>query len=65
MTVLATTALRISESAGVTTSDVNLARGILHVNRQTYPGRGGLVTKTTKGRRRRAVPVIDLSLIHI
>jgi integrase len=40
-------------------SDVDLGRGILHVNRQTYPGRGGLVSKTTKGRRRRAVPIID------
>lgn len=59
VTVLATTALRISESAGLVTSDVDLGRGILHVNRQTYPGRGGLVTKTTKGRRRRAVPIID------
>jgi hypothetical protein len=29
------------------------------VNRQTYPGRGGLVTKETKGRRRLAVPIID------
>jgi hypothetical protein len=26
---------------------------------QTYPGRGGLVTKQTKGRRRRTVPVIE------
>jgi len=38
---------------------VDLARGLLHVNRQIYPGRGGLVTKTTKGRRRRVVPIID------
>ena len=27
--------------------------------RQTYPGRGGLVTKETKGRRRRSVPIIE------
>ena len=59
ITVLATTALRISEFrlAGLITSD--LGRGLLHVNRQTYPGRGGLVTKKTKGRRRRVVPIID------
>ena len=31
----------------------------LTVCRQTYPGRGGLVTKTTKGRRRRSVPIIE------
>ena len=34
--------MRVSESAGLVTSDVDLGRGILHVNRQTYPGRGGL-----------------------
>jgi hypothetical protein len=38
--------------------DVDLDQNILHVKRQTYPGRGGLVTKTTKGRRRRVVPII-------
>ena len=47
--------MRISESTGLLRSDVDLGRGILHVNRQTDPGRGGLVTKETKGRRRRAV----------
>jgi integrase len=59
VTILATTALRISESSGLVTSDVDLDRGILHVRRQIYPGRGGLITKTTKGRRRRAVPIIE------
>lgn len=59
VTILATTALRISESSGLLTSDVDLARGILHVRRQIYPGRGGLVIKTTKRRRRRAVPIIE------
>jgi integrase len=57
--ILATTALRISEVAGLRVGDVDLQRGLLHVERQTYPGRGGLVTKPTKGRRRRAVPIID------
>ena len=33
--------------------------GLLTVRRQTYPGRGGLVTKETKGRRRRPVPIIE------
>ena len=59
MTVLATTALRISEVSGLRVGDVDLGRGLLHVFRQTYPGRGGLVTKETKGRRRRNVPIID------
>ncbi|HET9648221.1 MAG TPA: site-specific integrase [Microlunatus sp.] len=59
VTILATTALRISEVSGLTVGDVDLVRGLIHVNRQTYPGRGGLVTKETKGRRRRTVPIID------
>lgn len=59
VTILATTAMRISEVSGLEVGDVDLGRGLLHVFRQTYPGRGGLVTKQTKGRRRRTVPVID------
>jgi hypothetical protein len=31
----------------------------LTVRRQTYPGRGGLATKETKGRWRRRVPIIE------
>ncbi len=59
VTILATTAMRISEVSGLQVGDVDLKRGVIHVSRQTYPGRGGLVTKTTKGRRRRTVPIID------
>ena len=59
VTVLATTAMRISEVSGLRVGDVDLGRGLIHVSRLTYPGRGGLVTKTTKGRRRRTVPIID------
>jgi integrase len=59
VTILATTALRISEVSGLQVGDVDLGRGLLNVQRQTYPGRGGLVTKTTKGRRRRIVPIIE------
>jgi integrase len=59
VTILATTALRISEVSGLQVGDVDLDSGLLTVSRQTYPGRGGLVTKQTKGRRRRAVPIID------
>ena len=58
--ILATTALRISEVAGLQVSDIDLTHGLLTVRRQqTYPGRGGLVTKETKGRRRRPVPIIE------
>ena len=59
VTILATTAMRISEVSGLRVGDVDLGRGLLHVFRQTYPGRGGLVTKQTKGRRRRTVPIIE------
>lgn len=59
MIILATTALRIAEVSGLRVGDVDLDRWLLHVVRQTYRGRGGLVTKETKGRRRRTVPVID------
>jgi len=59
VTILATTALRFSESSGLQVGDVDLERSLLQVRRQTYPGRGGLVTKTTKGRRRRTVPIIE------
>jgi integrase len=57
--ILATTALRISEVAGLQVGDVDLPHGLLTVRRQMYPGRGGLITKETKGRRRRPVPIIE------
>jgi integrase len=46
--ILATTALRISEVAGLQVGDVDLLRGLLTVRRQTYPGRSGLATKETR-----------------
>ena len=48
--ILATTASRISGVAGLQVGDVDLLHGLLTVRRQTYPRRGGLVTKETKGR---------------
>ncbi|EGD42976.1 hypothetical protein NBCG_02731 [Nocardioidaceae bacterium Broad-1] len=45
-TVLATTAVRISECAG-TVGDVVYDDGLIWVKRQTYPGRGGLITTYT------------------
>lgn len=59
VTLLATTAMRISEVAGLTAGDIDLCGGVIRVTKQTYPGRGGLRTKATKGRRRREVPIID------
>jgi len=57
--LLACTAMRVSEVAGLTVGDVDPGAGVIAVRRQTYPGRGGLVTKSTKGRRSRVVPIID------
>jgi integrase len=57
--LLATTGMRISEVSGLVVGDVDLGAGLIHVRRQTYPGRGGLVTKSTKGRRNRVVPIIE------
>lgn len=51
--------MRISECAGLTVGDVVYDDGLIWVKRQTYPGRGGLVTKETKGRRKRPVPIIE------
>lgn len=57
--ILACTAMRVSEVSGLTVGDVDLVAGLIYVRRQTYPGRGGLVTKATKGRRSRVVPIIE------
>ncbi|WP_246131229.1 tyrosine-type recombinase/integrase [Cellulomonas aerilata] len=57
--ILACTAMRVSEVSGLTVGDVDLHAGLVAVRRQTYPGRGGLVTKATKGRRSRVVPIIE------
>ena len=57
--ILATTALRISEVAGLQLGDIDLPQGLLTVRRQTYPGRVGMVTKETKGRRRRSVRISE------
>lgn len=59
VTILATTAMRISEVSGLLVGDVDMANGIVRVDWQLYPGRGGLVRKRTKGRRRRDVPIIE------
>jgi integrase len=59
VTILATTGLRISEVSGLQVGDIDPQHGLLHVERQIYPGRGGLVTNTTKRRRKRLVPIIE------
>jgi hypothetical protein len=57
--ILATTALRISEWPDCKWATWTSFVGLLALRRQTYPGRVGLVTKETKVRRRRQVPIIE------
>ncbi|WP_295778940.1 tyrosine-type recombinase/integrase [uncultured Microbacterium sp.] len=39
--------------------DINWDTNIVTIERQTYPGSGGLVTKQTKGRAARPVPILN------
>lgn len=52
-------ASRGSEVAGLQVGDVNWDTRVVTIHRQTYPGYGGLVTKQTKGREIRHVPILD------
>ncbi|GLJ61656.1 hypothetical protein GCM10017576_17860 [Microbacterium barkeri] len=52
-------AARSSEVSGLQASDVRFDKNIVVIARQTYPGKGGLITKQTKGRRERLVPILD------
>lgn len=50
---------RGSEVAGLEVGDIDWANRIVRIERQVYPGKGGLVTKQTKGRKERYVPILD------
>nr|WP_025155421.1 site-specific integrase [Leifsonia aquatica] len=50
---------RGSEVAGLQVGDIDWSNRIVTIARQTYPGKGGLVTKETKGRTTRYVPILD------
>ena len=52
-------AARSSEVSGLQAGDVRFDKNIVMIARQTYPGKGGLITKQTKGRRERRVPILD------
>lgn len=51
-------AARGSEVAGLRVGDVDWTTEIVTIAQQTYPGQGGLVTKATKGRQARPVPIL-------
>jgi integrase len=55
----ACTAARIGESSGVRACDIDRDAWVWNLCRQTTPGPGGLIDKGTKGKRRRAVPIIE------
>jgi integrase len=52
-------AARGSEISGLRVGDVDWTNRIVVIERQHFPGKGGLVVKQTKGRRGRAVPILD------
>ena len=52
-------ASRGSEVSGLQVGDVDWDQRIVTVRRQTFPGSGGLVTKQTKGREIRHVPILQ------
>jgi integrase len=55
----ACTAARIGEVSGVRVGDLDLNTWTWTVRRQTTPSPGGLVDKSTKGKRARVVPLIE------
>ncbi len=52
-------AARGSEVAGLRVGDVDWRNRVVKIERQHYPGKGGLIIKQTKGRRGRYVPILD------
>lgn len=52
-------AARGSEVAGLQVGDIDWDNRIVTIRRQTFPGAGGLVTKQTKGRNVRHVPILQ------
>lgn len=52
-------AARSSEVAGLQVGDVDWSTNIVTIRRQTQPAAGGLVTKQTKGREIRPVPILQ------
>lgn len=52
-------AARSSEVSGLRVGDVRFANNLVVIRRQIFPGRGGLITKATKSRKERRVPILD------
>ncbi len=52
-------AARTSEVAGLLVSDVDWENEVVAIERQCFPGAGGLSVKAPKGRRARSVPIVN------
>lgn len=52
-------AARSSEVSGLQAGDVRFEANLVVIARQTFPGKGGLVTKPTKSRKERRVPILE------
>ncbi|MGV8856934.1 tyrosine-type recombinase/integrase [Rhodoglobus sp.] len=52
-------AARGSEVAGLRVGDIDWNHGVVIIERQCYPGHGGLRMKPPKGRRARRVPILE------
>ncbi|HEY0258654.1 MAG TPA: site-specific integrase [Lacisediminihabitans sp.] len=53
-------AARGAEVSGLRVGDADWGSGTVLIERQSYPGAGGIVTKPTKSRRPRRVPIVQL-----
>lgn len=61
-------AARGSEVAGLRVGDIDWNHGVVIIERQCYPGHGGLRTKSPKGRLARKVPILETlapTLLHL
>ena len=52
-------AARSSEVSGLQVGDVKFDKNLVVIARQIFPGKGGLVTKPTKSRKERRVPILE------
>jgi integrase len=52
-------AARSSEVSGLQVGDVRFDKNLVVISRQVFPGKGGLITKPTKSRKERRVPILE------
>ncbi|WP_294181157.1 site-specific integrase [uncultured Schumannella sp.] len=57
--IAALLAARSSEVSGLQVGDIEFGKNLVVIRRQVFPGKGGLVTKPTKSRKERRVPILE------